>query len=334
MKPDIAVIGGGAWGTILANLLSSKGYQVRLWVYEKELVEIIKETHENTIFLPGIRISDRIVVSNNIDEVIDKVEIIIIAVPSHHFRKVVGYFVPFIRNDITAISATKGIEENTLMRMSEILMQEIKERYLKNVAVLSGPTFAREIASGLPAAAVIGCVCLDTAKKMQTIINTSNFRIYSNNDIIGVESGGALKNVIAIATGISDGLSLGANARAALITRGLTEISRLAIRMGANPVTLSGLAGLGDLVLTCTSSLSRNYTLGFEISSGKSIEEIMSKRRSVAEGVRTSRSAVQLARKNGIEMPISQEVEQILFYGKKPSEALKSLLSRQLRDES
>ena len=277
----ISVIGAGSWGTTLAYILADKGYDVTLWVYEKELAESIRTTRINSTYLPDIRLPDEMIVTNLLEEALHKARYIINAVPTQFTRSVFSEAAPFMNDDAIIVSVAKGIEKGSLVTVSSIL----KELTHQKIAVLSGPSFAKEVMKKLPTAVTIATEDTNSGLLLQEIFNTNFFRVYTHNDILGVELGGALKNVIAIATGISDGLGFSNNARATLITRGLAEITRLGIAMGAKEKTFSGLSGLGDLVLTCTSPLSRNYTVGINLGQGKKLKDILQQTKSVAEGV-------------------------------------------------
>ena len=302
----IGVIGAGAWGTTLANLLAEKGYDVGLWACEKEVCGDIVEARENKVFLPGSHLV---------------------------FRSVAVRWVHHPTERTLIVNATKGIENETHLTMSGILEQLLPPRLHGRIAVLSGPSFAKEVAKQIPTAVTIAARTVEVAQQVQTTFATSYFRVYTSYDVVGAELGGAVKNVMAIAAGISDGLGLGYNTRAALITRGVAEIQRLATRLGANPKTFMGLAGIGDLVLTCTGKLSRNWTVGHKLGQGMKLEAILSETRTVAEGVRTTKSVYNLSRKIGVEMPIAEQIYRILYEDLEPKEALHVLMSRDLRQE-
>lgn len=325
----IAVIGGGSWGTTLAFLLSKKDYDVSLWVYEKDLAEEIDRTRVNKIYLPDIRLPKNIMVSHRIDAVVNKARYILNVVPAQYTRDVFKEIYSYISNGAVIISASKGIERGTLMTISSVL----KELTGHEVAALSGPSFAKEVIKNLPTAVTLATENRNTGFLLQEVFNTSTFRVYRHDDILGVEIGGALKNVIAIASGISDSLGLGNNARASLITRGLAEITRLGVEMGAEEKTFAGLSGLGDLVLTCTSALSRNYTLGIKLGQGMKLKDILVQTMSVVEGVATAESAFELSKKYNIEMPIVEQVYKIIYEGKDPVLAVSDLMSRSLKSE-
>jgi glycerol-3-phosphate dehydrogenase (NAD(P)+) len=326
---NIAVIGAGSWGTTLAILLAQKGYDVSLWVYEEELAQQINRTRINRDFLDGFTIPEGIEVSSNKGDVLRHAECIINAVPTQYIRNVFKDAVPFIPRNVRIVSVSKGIERGTLMTSSAIL----RELTGKEVAVLSGPSFAKEVMKRLPTAVTVASNESDTGLFFQRMFNTEYFRVYTHDDVLGVEIGGALKNVIAIASGISDALRLGFNARAALITRGLAEITRLGIAMGAKEETFRGLSALGDLVLTCTGPLSRNYTVGFKLGQGQRLSDILSGMNMVAEGVSTAESAYELSRRYNVEMPIIREIYKVINEGKNPSDAVRELMTRALKSE-
>ena len=325
----ISVIGAGSWGTTLACLLSDKGYDVTLWVHEKELAEEINNTRINRIYLPDIILPDNLKVTYSIDVTVKMARYIVNAVPAQFTRAVFKEALPYIPDQAIFISASKGIERGTLLTVSSIL----KELSVHPVAVLSGPSFAKEVIKKLPAAVTLAAEDKNIGYMLQEVFNLNNFRVYTHDDIIGVEIGGALKNVMAIAAGISDSLGLGNNARASLITRGLAEMTRLGIAMGAKERTFSGLSGIGDLVLTCTSPLSRNYTVGAKLGQGIKLKDILNQTKSVAEGVATAESAYDLSKKYNIEMPIVEQVYKVINEDKDPVLAVKDLMERSLKTE-
>ncbi len=326
----VAVIGGGSWGTALTVHLGRLELSPRLWVRDAELARLIRATAENPWYLPGIPLPSRLSVTSDLAEALAGAGLVIVVVPSHAFDGVTEAMARALSKGTPILSATKGLEPEHARRMSEIVNARCPD---SPIAVLSGPTFAREVALLRPTAAVVASSDPDIAHALQHELSSREFRLYTNRDVVGVEIGGALKNVIAIATGISDGLGLGENARAALITRGLAEITRLGVALGAAPATFAGLAGMGDLVLTCTGSLSRNHALGLALAGGKTLDEARRQTRMVAEGARTSVSATILARRVGVTLPICEEVAAVLFEGKTPQEALAALLQREFRAE-
>ncbi len=333
MMERVAVIGAGAWGTTLANLLAKKGLAVTLWVYERELVETIRRTRENTTYLPGVTLSSDLQVRASPEEVSAGAAIFLVVSPSHVTRAVLECFRPYIPKTAVVISATKGVENETLLTMSEVLPQVLGAVPLEQFAYLSGPSFAREVSQELPTAVSVASRSREVAERVQALFTTPYFRVYTTPDVLGVELGGAVKNVLAIAAGLSDGLGFGNDARAALITRGLSEMSRLGAAMGALPITFMGLAGLGDLVLTCTGDLSRNRNVGLQLARGRTREDLLRDEKAVAEGIRTTRSVYELAERHGVEMPITRQVYRILYEGLAPAEAVRELMSRDPREE-
>jgi len=330
---NIAIIGAGGWGTALAIHLSKLGYQVRLWVYEKDLAERMSHSRENDLYLPGFTIPEGVIPSNSLQETIEGTEVLLSAVPSHVCRSVYQRMLPYLHKDLVFISATKGIEEATLMRMSQVIRSVIGEKFEPRIVVLSGPTFAREVASETPTAAVIASEEPSVAKKIQQGFFSPYFRFYTNSDVIGVELAGAVKNIVAIASGIVTGLGYGHNTIAALITRGLAEMMRLSRAMGGRAETLAGLAGMGDLVLTCTGALSRNRRVGERLGRGEKLASIMKGMQMVAEGVHTSRAVAQLGERLGVELPITAQVYDVLYQDKDRRQALMELMQRELKEE-
>ncbi len=326
---DLSIIGGGSWGTALAIVLAPRFERVRLWVYERDLAERMQSFRENDVFLPGFRLPESIHVSADLGVTLEHAGFVLSVMPSHHVRALYSRMLPYLRPSMRLVSATKGIENNTLLRMSEV----IAELTHGPVAALSGPTFAREVARGEPAAIVVSSTDAALAAEVQHAFSGPTLRLYTNSDPVGVELGAALKNVIAISAGVCSGLQLGSNTLAALITRGLAEITRLAVALGGHPRTLAGLAGLGDLVLTCNGELSRNRRVGMELAAGRTLAEITGSMRMVAEGVETARAAVDLARRHGIEMPITFQTEAILRGEKSPRDAIRELMERSLKAE-
>jgi glycerol-3-phosphate dehydrogenase (NAD(P)+) len=326
----IAVVGAGSWGTTLANLLACKGEEVRVWAYEAEVVDAINARHENPVFLPGVQLVPGIRASADIRETVEDAELILSAAPSHAVRAVARSMAGAVGSGALVVSATKGIENDTLALMSQIFTEVLPDT---RFAVLSGPSFAVEVCQGQPTAVVAASRDHASASEVQRIFATRTFRVYSNSDVIGVELAGALKNVVAIAAGILEGLGLGHNPRAAVITRGLAEITRLGMSMGADPLTFAGLAGMGDLVLTTTGSLSRNRGLGVALARGETLEQYRMTHRSVAEGANTSRAGAALGARMGVELPITEKVCQVLFQGKSAREAVGELMGRELKSE-
>lgn len=333
----IAIIGAGAWGTALSIVLGRNGrHEVKLWAYEQEVRDSISATRTNNAFLKGARISDCVMPTGNIAEALRGAEIVVSAMPSQHCRSLSQQMVPHLRAEMLVVSATKGLEENALLRMTEVITEVAHEAHVPcRVGALSGPTFATEVARGDPTAITIASTDSDLATTVQREFSDPAFRVYTSYDVVGVELGGALKNTIAIAAGVCDGLGLGHNSVAALITRGLAEISRLVIACGGRAETMSGLAGLGDLVLTCTGALSRNRTVGVELGRGRKLPEILAGMHGmVAEGVFTTNAAVELAKKYAVEMPITEQMYEVLSIGKPPREAIHALMTRSSKPES
>jgi glycerol-3-phosphate dehydrogenase (NAD(P)+) len=333
MTLPVAIIGAGGWGTALAATLSRADRRVSLWVYEADLAAGMSESRENPIYLPSIRIPESVHISNSMNSVLADSRIVIMAVPSHEFRSVVQQMAPLVQPDTIFVSATKGIETCTLMRMSQVITDVLGTSVESRIAVISGPTFAPEVARGVPTALVVASPLESLRIQLQNELSTPRFRLYTNLDIIGVEIGAATKNIIAIAAGVADGLGLGSNAAAALVTRGLAEITRLAVACGGRRETLSGLAGLGDLILTSYGNLSRNRRVGIALGQGRRIEDIIGGMRSVAEGVKTAESAVALARKLNVEMPIAERMYAVLYEGLKVQDAINDLMERKLKEE-
>ncbi len=325
----VAVIGAGSWGTTLANHLAVKGYDVSLWAYEKKLVDEINRTSINSVYLPGIPLSNNLEATDNLEHALKQARYILNVVPTQFTRAVFSDAEPYILKEAIIISASKGIEHGTLSTVSAIL----KELTGRKTAVLSGPSFAEEVVKRLPTAVTVASEDSSAGLLLQDVFNSDYFRVYTNTDVLGVELGGALKNVMAIASGISDGMGLGASTRAALITRGLTEMIRLGVAMGANEKTFGGLSGLGDLVLTCTGTLSRNYTVGYKLGRGESLNDIISNMKMVAEGVATSKSAYELSKKHNVEMPIVEQIFRVINENKSPVDAVKELMTRTLKSE-
>lgn len=330
---EIAIIGAGAWGTALSIVLGRKQrHHVRLWAYEKEVRESIQKLRINSLFLPGQQIPDCVSVSGDFSEVLESAEILVSAMPSQHCRRLFTEMSAHLRPDMLIVSATKGLEQQSFSRMTEVIAEVTNSRF--RISAISGPTFASEVARGDPTAITVASKDDQLATTAQREFNDPAFRVYTNDDVIGVELGGALKNVIAIAAGVCDGLGLGHNSVAALITRGLAEMTRLAVACGARAETMSGLAGLGDLVLTCTGALSRNRSVGVELGRGRKLPEIIASMRGmVAEGVFTTRAAVQLAQTHSIEMPITEQINAVLHEGKAPRDAIHELMTRSSKSE-
>jgi glycerol-3-phosphate dehydrogenase (NAD(P)+) len=335
---QIAIIGAGAWGTGLCIVLGRKGaHRVRLWAYEQEVRDSIAARRINELFLPGQAIPDGVFTTGSLEEAVRDAEIVLSVMPSQHCRRLFQSMRPYLTPDMPIVSATKGLEETTLLRMTEVISQVIAADggFRPRLGALSGPSFAKEVARGDPTAITIASQDAELAEIVQREFSDPRFRVYTNDDVIGVELGGALKNIIAIAAGVCDGLGLGHNSIAALITRGLAEITRLVVACGGRQETMAGLAGLGDLVLTCTGGLSRNRSVGVELGRGRKLPEIIAGMHGmVAEGVFTTHAAVGLARKRGIEMPITEQMYAILHEGKLPGDAIHDLMTRSVKSET
>ncbi len=327
----IGVVGAGAWGTTLAKLLAEKGHSVSLWVHERDLAVTMARERENSLYLPGVKLPAALEITTSLTEVARDCSAILLVTPSHVFRSVFTNLLPFVDPSTVLVSATKGLEPISCMTISQV-MHDVAP-HLRTVAVLSGPTFAKEVSGGLPTAAVAASEEAEAALRVQDLLSTPTFRVYAGSDPLGVELGGAIKNVIAIAAGIVDGLGLGHNAVAALITRGLREMTRLGVAMGARAETFAGLAGLGDLVLTCTGDLSRNRQLGLALGKGAALSELLQRSPTVKEGVNASKAAVELAQRFSVDMPICRESYAVFFEHRSPREAVVSLLSRALKSE-
>jgi glycerol-3-phosphate dehydrogenase (NAD(P)+) len=332
-----AVIGAGAWGTALARHLAAAGATVRLWAHEPEVVESIREKRENIRFLPGIPLPPSLTPSSSLHDALQDADWLIFAVPSHVARAVLAQIGPVLagRSDpMPVVSATKGIEEDSLLLMTQVMQETLPASLHGSLTVLSGPSFAAEVSRDLPAAVTLAGTDDALVRRLQARLMTPRFRVYRGADPIGVQLGGALKNVVALAAGIVDGLGLGHSARAALLTRGLAEMIRLGRAMGADPRTFEGLSGLGDLVLTCTGSLSRNHIVGVQLGQGKPLASVLASLAGVAEGVRTSRAAQGLAARHGVDMPIVREVCAVLFEGKPCPQAAADLMERTAKEET
>jgi glycerol-3-phosphate dehydrogenase (NAD(P)+) len=333
MDKPISIIGAGGWGTALALTMARHGKDVRLWAYEPYLVETMIATRENPLYLPSIRLPDSILVSNSMHDVLANPGIVILAVPSHIYRGVFTQLLPLVNIDTVFVSAAKGIENDTLLRMSQVMADAAQPRSIPRIAALSGPTFALEVARGEPTALVVASEDEELRVFLQRELSGPRFRLYTNADLIGVEIAAAVKNIIAIAAGTVEGLGLGSNATAALVTRGLVEITRLVVACGGKRETVAGLAGLGDLVLTSYGSLSRNRRVGIALGQGQNIEDVVSGMRMIAEGVKTTKSTVALARKLNIEMPIAEKMYSVLYEGRRPQDAIHDLMERRLKEE-
>ena len=329
----VAVLGAGAWGTALAKLLADKHHPTTIWSHRAELVAQINEGHVNARYLPSAELPPNLRASADLEETLRGAELVVTVVPSHALRGVMREARPFVPTNALICSATKGIENDSLALMSDVLLQELGHETQPRLTYLSGPSFAKEVAQRQPTVVVVAGTSELETETVQRAFATDRFRVYSSNDVPGVEIGGALKNVIAIAAGAGDGLGFGHNSRAALITRGLSEIGKLAARKGANPLTVAGLSGMGDLVLTCTGELSRNRTVGYEMGKGRTLGDVLATLGHVAEGVKTAKSAYDLSLKLDVDMPITQEVYQVLYADKSPRQAVVDLMTRALSRE-
>lgn len=329
----IGVIGAGSWGTTLADLLSKKGHSVTLWAYEADLAESMCRTHENSTYLPDISLSATLAFTNSITDAVSGKDLLLFVVPSQSLRSVLKQAIPHMSPSAIIVSATKGIEVETLKLVSEIYEELLPLELFSRFSVISGPSFAREVAMEMPSAVVAAAADTAIAQAVQDTFNCSFFRVYTNSDLVGVELGGAVKNVIAIAAGISDGLGFGCNTRAALITRGLAEIARLGVALGAKSDTFAGLAGFGDLVLTCTGDLSRNRSVGIKLGQGRKLSDVLGEMKMVAEGVKTTESTFLLAKRLGVDMPITAKVHEILYENRPAKEAVLELMTRNLKAE-
>jgi len=329
----ISIIGAGSWGTALAIALARAGRNVMLWAYEREVAESIRLRRENELFLPGAPLPPQVDATNNLEEALDGAGTVLTVMPSHICRGLFERMIPWLKPEMVFVSATKGIETERLMRMSELIRAAVAARFEPRLCVLSGPSFAREVAHGDPTAVVVASADRRLAQQVQQSFSSRTLRLYTSTDVVGVEMGGALKNVIAIAAGVIEGLGLGHNAMAALLTRGLAEMTRLACACGARRETMAGLAGVGDLALTCTGNLSRNRSVGIELGRGTKLPEIISSMRMVAEGVKTTRAAMALAERHRVDVPITCQVQRILEGEIAPREAIRELMERALKDE-
>lgn len=328
---NLAVIGSGAWGTTLAKVLAENKHQVRLWCHDTSIASAINTNHENIDLLAGIKLPENIIATADLAQTIKDTELIVIVTASGFFKQTILKLKPLLTGQLI-VSATKGLHEADDKRMSEVLY-EILPEHRQKIAVLSGPNISWEIANRKPATAVIASENIETAKQIQKFFSNEYFRVYVNTDVIGTEFGGTLKNVIAIAAGIVDGLQLGNNTKAALMVRGMVEMTRMAVKLGAKPETLMGLTGMGDLITTCSSTLSRNHSVGEKLAQGQKIADIISGMKAVAEGIATTKAAYELAQKHNVEMPITEQMYAVLYQNKPITEALKDLMTRSLKAE-
>jgi glycerol-3-phosphate dehydrogenase (NAD(P)+) len=331
---SIAIIGAGSWGTALSVAFAGVGHSIRLWAYEEAVAQSIRTHRENRLFLPGVFLPESVVPTTSLPFALEGAKFVVTVMPSHVCRSIYQQMLPSLHGEMIFISATKGLEVDHFMRMSEVIRSVTEPHFSAPLAVLSGPSFAQEVARGDPTAVVVASHSKNVAQSAQKEFSSRALRLYTSDDVIGVELGGAVKNVIAIAAGVIEGLGLGHNPRAALITRGLAEMARLAVACGARSETLAGLAGMGDLVLTCTGDLSRNRSVGVELGKGRALSDIIGSMRMVAEGVKTTHATVALARRHGVEMPITQQVYRILDGKISPRDAIRELMERTLKTEN
>lgn len=330
---NLAIIGAGAWGTALAVVLAPRFARTRLWVYEEDLAARMRRSRENDVYLPGYALPESVEPVADLAAALDGAEVVLSVVPSHLMRGLYRRMLPFAAESTLFVSATKGLENDTLLRMSEVVREVLQARFAPRIAVISGPSFAKEVARSEPTALVVASADAATAEQIQSAFSGPTFRLYTSPDTIGVELGGSVKNVIALGAGVLHGLGLGHNAMAALITRGLAEMTRLAAAMGGEGQTMAGLAGLGDLVLTCTGDLSRNRAVGVALAQGRKLDEIVHSMKTVAEGIKTTNAVIDLARRYSVDMPIAGQVFQMLHFGVAPREAIRCLMERSLKSE-
>jgi glycerol-3-phosphate dehydrogenase (NAD(P)+) len=330
---NLAIIGAGSWGTALAMVLAPRFPRIRLWVYETDLAARMRLSRENDVYLPGFQLAGHVEVVSDLRSALEGADVVLSVMPSHLVRRLYQEMLPYLHESMLFVSATKGLENGSLLRMSEVIREVLPTKMRPRVAVISGPTFAKEVARFEPTALVVASSDAGVADRVQGVFSGPTFRLYSSSDTIGVEIGGSIKNVVAIGAGVLYGMGLGHNPMAALITRGLAEMTRLAVAMGGQPLTLAGLAGLGDLVLTCNGELSRNRAVGVELAHGRKLQEIVGATKMVAEGVKTTNAAVELAKRYAVEMPISEAMFQVLNFGLSPRDAIQRLMERSLKGE-
>jgi len=329
---SVGVIGSGAWGTTLALLLANKGTETILWDHRPERAVEIQQQRENTLFLPGFRFPDTLYVTSNLKDAVEGKDALLLVIPSQRMRENVRLLAPCVGKETILVSASKGIEISSLKRMTEVICEELPNAG-KRVAALSGPNISREVAEGKPTATVVAAHNQEVAVYARILLTTSSYRVYTADDVVGVELGGALKNIIAIGAGMNDGMNMGENAKAAFITRGLAELARLGLAAGAHPMTFAGLAGIGDLIVTCASPLSRNHQLGRRLAAGQKLEHILSSTHSVVEGIYTTKAALKLAERYNVEMPITYQLSLVLFEGLDPYNAVSELMMRDPKHE-
>ena len=330
---NIAIIGAGSYGTALALVAARRGHRVKLWAHDPEVAAMLKTQRHTHVYLPGFELPENIQPTHDLHDALQEAAFVVTAIPSHVCREVYTNMLPHLRAEMIFVSATKGIEVPTQMRMEEVVRDVLQAHFAPRYVALSGPSFALEVAQDQPSAIVAASSDINAAKAVQAALSSSRFRVYTNTDVIGVEIGGAVKNVMAIATGVVNGLGLGYNSVTALITRGLAEMTRLSVRLGGRDETLAGLAGMGDLVLTCLGNLSRNRQVGVALGEGRTLQQIISETRQVAEGVKTAKATHELSQRIGVEMPITEGVYQMLYEGKTPQQLLQELMDRPLKGE-
>jgi glycerol-3-phosphate dehydrogenase (NAD(P)+) len=332
-RARVTVVGTGSWGTTLAVIMAGRGHRTSLWARSSEEAETLRSARENRRFLPGVVLPDELRITSSLDEALQGCQMLMLVVPAQRMRENVRWVRDYLEPETIVLSAAKGLETESARRMSEVIAEELACQFEERVCVLSGPNLAREIVAGLPTGTVIASRSPETAQIAQAIVMTPRFRVYTNSDVIGVELGGALKNIIALGAGAADQLGYGENAKAIFMTRGLAEIARLGVAAGANPLTFSGLAGVGDLFCTCASRHSRNHYVGEELARGRTVEDVERTMNSVAEGVDTTKAAVKLAERYGVEMPITEHVHQVLFEGKDVRQAVREMMLREPKRE-
>lgn len=330
---NVAVIGAGSWGTALALVLADNGHQVKLWTRRREQAEELNKYHTNEMYLPKRTIPASIVATTDIENCVRAADYILLVVPTQAMRETVKKVSPFIPQEAVLIHASKGIEPDTHLRVSEMIAEELPDESKRQIVVLSGPSHAEEVSDRKPTTVTVSSTSIQLAEKVQDLFMNHYFRVYTNKDIIGVEIGGALKNIIALGIGLNDGLGYGDNAKAALMTRGLAEIVRLGVNLGANPLTFTGLTGLGDLIVTCTSQHSRNWRAGYKIGSGKSVTEVLEEMDMVVEGIRTTKAVHELSKRLQVDMPITNALYTVLFEDASPVEAAQQLMKRGRKQE-
>jgi glycerol-3-phosphate dehydrogenase (NAD(P)+) len=330
--PKVAVVGAGSWGTAFATITAEKGIETVLWARRAELADEIDSRHQNSEYLPDFELPPSLTASHDAGKAVEGADVVVMAVPSHAFRDVFRQVAPLLGDGVPVVSLTKGIEQDSLRRMTEV-MTETAELGPDRLAVVSGPNLAKEVMRRMPSASVVACADEDTGAALQRLFMAPFFRVYTNPDVVGCELSGAMKNVIAISAGIADGMGFGDNSRASLITRGLAEVARLGVKLGADPLTFAGLAGMGDLVATCISPLSRNRRVGEELGRGRKLVDIVADTRMVAEGVKTSRAVLALGEREGIELPLTEHVVKVLYEGVSPRDMVLSLMLRSAKPE-